>query len=222
MIKPLSWSEIDCFWKDKDKWYISYVLGLKEQATPPMERGSAIHAYLFASAEERAVMKAGWNKKYSPPEIRAHDKMAAHFDGIIPKGMFTHEIKCETDIVGVPTLGYWDGEHDNPADPIIMEVKTGRVWTKEEAEEHGQIALYSAQWINRHADRGEVWDKTTYPSIWFLTYDGKSGRGQMYQFKADPKAIIRMASLIKKTREAMGEYFDKRVASTRNENPPKR
>lgn len=221
MIKPLSWSEIDCFWKDKDKWYISYVLGLKEPPTPPMERGSAIHAYLFASEEERATMKAGWDKKYSPPEIRAHDKMAAHFDGLIPKGVFTHEVKCETEIVGVPTLGYWDGECANPKDPIIMEVKTGRLWTEKEAQEHGQIALYSAQWINRHADRGDKWDQVTYPSIWFLTYEGKSGRGQMYQFKVHPNKITQTAALVRKTRLAMGEYFDKRVASTRYENAPK-
>lgn len=133
-MKPLSWSELNLFETDRDGWYRSYVLGLKEPPTDPMIRGSHIHEYVlqgkkptYPPAEEiiHELIKDGFEK--STAELRRKD------------WEIEWEFEMRTSWNGIPLIGYFDGLSEH----AIIELKTGSAtWSKNKALGHGQLAFY--------------------------------------------------------------------------------
>lgn len=209
MVKAVSWSELDCWERSPENWYMAYVLGLKEPTNPAMQRGTDIHKYLFAPTEEREEIMKDWTTRYNAGEVRVHKRIAGSFDAMVAEKLpnIEHEIKMSQEVEGIPTFTYWDGYHKEQE--IILEVKTGgQRWDQRKAEEHGQIHLYAAQWqcMNRTGD---------IPTVWLFSASTENGRADLFQFKPSERDMMRIRKRLKDFWNNIAEHRAERVMGRR-------
>lgn len=207
MIKALSWSELDCWERSPENWYMTYVLGLKEPANPAMRRGTDLHRYLFAPSNKREIMLFEWEKLYNKGELRINKFIQGQYEALVEQKIpdFQHEIRITQEIDNIPTCGYWDGFHENQS--IILEVKTGaKVWTQKDAENHGQIHLYAAQWQCKN-------ETVEVPWIWLFSASTENGRAALFQFKPNDKDMFSIRKRVKTFWQATEEQRENRVMS---------
>lgn len=209
MIKAASWSEIDCWERSPENWYIAYCLGLKDPANPAMERGSDIHKYLFARPFERENIWRSWQDKYNAGEQRVHKLIQGAYDALVREKLpgLKHEVKMAQDVDGIPTFGYWDGYDEQQG--IILEVKTGaKQWSQSDAEKHGQIHLYAAQW-QCERQTGMV------PTIWLFSASTENGRSTLFKFDPTDKDMMQIRKRLKNFWDGIAEHRENRVMSHR-------
>lgn len=213
-IKPLSWSELDCFETDRDKWYARYIVGIKDPPTPAMQRGTDLHEMLGTTDSQmmKDVM-AEQAKRYSPDEIRCHEKILSTFQSTLlvelPGIRFEKPVTCIVE--DVPTVGYWDGfdESGNRDERhTIIEIKTGSIlWTEERASQHGQLAFYASQWLEMYTD------KIRLPLFVLFSASTKNGRCVTHNIEIDREQIAQMRYRIKKASTDMGNLWRCRISS---------
>ena len=133
----LSWSQFDLWTRSPDQYVMKYIYREEPPTTPAMMLGKRMADML----ENR--------------EIPAADQMFEHYRQFLPR--YEHrekDIRCE--YAGVPLLAKPDGFTVHTAfngigsiDEIhatmnfdLGEYKTGKSWTQERADEHGQIDFY--------------------------------------------------------------------------------
>lgn len=114
--RPLSWSSINLFEEDSEKWYRKYILGeeIKFDYELEMKFGKKIGE------------KLANNPKFLPD---------------VPRGsIFEH--KFEGVYAGVPLIGYADSI--DIVNDYLLEYKTGRsIWDQKRVDTHGQLDLYA-------------------------------------------------------------------------------
>lgn len=194
--KPLSWSELDKFENDFDSWYMQYVIGIKEPPTKPMIRGTDIHRFLQTGST------AGWDKRYTPDEVRVHDKIAKAFQTAFASQEFQYEVRTAAVVANIPTIGFWDGYHESSN--AILEIKTGAsVWSEHEAKTHGQLAFYAAQAMAR----GMV----QIPEFWLFSASTTNGKTAIYKVNISESQLEVIKSRITNAWAKMDKYREMRV-----------
>ena len=112
--RPLSWSSISQFRYDPEVWYDKYINGAKQRATGPIVFGKNVGERL---ASEQDFLP-------DVPRLKEYE----------------HELLVK--IGRIQCIGYLDNfDLDNRA---FSEFKTGKKWTQEKADTHGQIDMYAA------------------------------------------------------------------------------
>ncbi len=110
--RSLSWSSISSFKYDKEKWYDSYILGIK-QTSREMDFGSVI---------DKRIQK---DPTFIP---------------LLPRYPLMQH-KMEVMFGGIPLIGYPDGlDIDKPTLADFKTGKVP--WTKKRADETGQLTMY--------------------------------------------------------------------------------
>lgn len=203
-MKPISWSELNMWETNQTLWHQTYVLGLRQPATPAMVRGTHLHGLLLEGKQDALDPV-----KYLPGEARIHSMIAREFDIIIPRELFAWEVPSSVDVDGIPTHGYWDG-HDEE-NMAILELKTGaRLWTQQQANEHGQLAFYALQ---------HLLTLKTVPTMLLVSASTKSGKVVAYELVLSTQQLNDMRYRIKKAKEDMGDLWDKRVSKAADSQP---
>lgn len=111
--RPLSWSQINTFYYDPEKWYDKYILGKdSEPPSPEMEFGK-----VFAkSCEDR--------KPLAPVTLYSEV-----------------EFPLEVNLGDIPLVGYMDTYEPNKA--FIDHKTGKKEWTQKRVNEHGQLKMYA-------------------------------------------------------------------------------
>lgn len=112
--RPLSWSSISQFRYDPEVWYDKYINGAKQRATGPIVFGKNVGERLASE------------KDFLPEVPRLKE--------------YEHELLVK--IGKIQCIGYLDN-FDLDA-KSFSEFKTGKKWTQEKANTHGQIDMYAA------------------------------------------------------------------------------
>ena len=111
--KPISWSSISSFRYDKDKWYRSYVLGIKDPPSKEMEFGS----YIGKKLETDSAFL---------PEVPRQSTM---------------EYKLHCPFGDIEIIGYCDSYGELVLREYKTSSNKNR-WTQQSVDEHGQITMY--------------------------------------------------------------------------------
>ncbi len=113
--RPLSWSAISSFRYDPEQWYKKYVLGQKQEENATMRFGKVVG--------ERLASDPTYLSQIERPE----------------GGLYEYELRFK--VGGIPCIGFIDWWH--PTIKNLKEFKTGNAWTKDKAENHGQLKFYN-------------------------------------------------------------------------------
>lgn len=112
--RPLSWSSINSFRYDPDEWYEKYINGKKGRTTGPLVFGKNVGERL---ATEQDFLP-------DVPRLKEYE----------------HELSVK--IGKIQCIGFLDNfDLDTRA---FSEFKTGKSWTQDKANKHGQIDMYAA------------------------------------------------------------------------------
>lgn len=112
--RPLSWSSISSFRYDKETWYAKYIEGKQQRSTGPIVFGKNVGERLATE------------KDFLPEVPRLKE--------------YEHELNVT--IGKIPCIGFLDN-FDLDA-KSFSEFKTGKKWTQDKANKHGQIDMYAA------------------------------------------------------------------------------
>jgi len=112
--RPLSWSSISQFRYDPEVWYDKYINGAKQRATGPIVFGKNVGERL--ASEPQFLPEVPRLKEYE------------------------HELLVK--IGKIQCIGYLD--NFDLEGKSFSEFKTGKKWTQEKANTHGQIDMYAA------------------------------------------------------------------------------
>ncbi len=112
--RPLSWSSISQFRYDPEIWYDKYILGKKSRVTGPIVFGKNVGERL---ASEQDFLP-------DVPRLKEYE----------------HELLVK--IGKIECIGFLD--NFDLDDKCFSEFKTGKKWTQEKADKHGQIDMYAA------------------------------------------------------------------------------
>ena len=111
--RPLSWSQINNFKYNKEKWYEKYVLGIEEKTNTPEQEFGKIFA---KSCEDRKP--------------------------IAPVTLYSEvEYPIEATIFDIPMVGYIDTYE--PMKAFIDHKTGVKEWTYKRVREHGQLKMYA-------------------------------------------------------------------------------
>lgn len=112
--RPLSWSSINSFRYDPNEWYEKYINGKKGRNTGPLVFGKNVGERL---ASEQDFLP-------HVPRLKEYE----------------HELSVK--IGKIQCIGFLDNfDLDNRA---FSEFKTGKSWTQDKANKHGQLDMYAA------------------------------------------------------------------------------
>lgn len=112
--RPLSWSSINSFRYDPNEWYEKYINGKRGRDTGPLVFGKNVGERL---ASEQDFLP-------DVPRLKEYE----------------HELHVK--IGKIDCIGFLDNfDLDNRA---FSEFKTGKIWTQDKANKHGQIDMYVA------------------------------------------------------------------------------
>lgn len=152
--RPLSWSSISQFRYDREVWYDKYINGAKQRATGPIVFGKNVGERL---ASEQDFLP-------EVPRLKEYE----------------HELLVK--IGRIECIGFLDNfDLDNRA---FSEFKTGKSWTQEKANTHGQIDMYAAMIYLKYNIKPEDLDIKL---IWLPTEEQQDFRTN---FVRDMKPVI--------------------------------
>lgn len=151
-IKPISYSELAKWETSPSEWEDIYLEGKRPPPSKAMIMGTDIHSII--AAEDKNVLFEQYAKRLHAGELRVINKILENWVTVCPlQGKY--EVKLEATLpVGdgtdeIPLAGFVDFLPDDES--AIYEIKTGSsIWTKKRAEEHGQLAFYSAMYFLRY------------------------------------------------------------------------
>jgi len=174
-----------------------YIVGIPEKETQSMRKGKEIHNIL-----QSGMLNV---ENLDKSEIRIYGTILKTFEDELVKlnngrSRIEWEYKSTSSIDSIPTIGFWDGFM--PCG--ILEIKTGtNLWTKEKAEEHGQLAFYALQ----HGGN---------PDIWLFSANVTNGRCKMFHVKHTNEQLEDMKKRIKKAWEIISSYHESRIETYEN------
>ena len=152
--RPLSWSSIFQFRYDPEVWYDKYINGAKQRATGPIVFGKNVGERLASELD------------FLPEVPRLKE--------------YEHELLVK--IGRIECIGFLDNfDLDNRA---FSEFKTGKKWTQEKANTHGQIDMYAAMIYLKYNIKPEDLDIKL---IWLPTEEQQDFRTN---FVRDMKPVI--------------------------------
>lgn len=138
-----SWSQLDCYTRNPEEYFMRYVLGVKEEPTAAMRLGSIVHEAIEGSLSEQGWRDALAECGFTPDYARA---LAAALPNV-PKPQ-AKEMEVRIDAPGfahkgapVQLLSIFDGLDLEPA--ALYEWKTGSPWTQERVDDHEQLTFYA-------------------------------------------------------------------------------
>lgn len=173
--KPISWSELFVYEKDKAAWYDQFVLGVSVPPTPIMVRGSDIHEYVLLGKEENALNEETYSKK----EIVIHKAIKEAFDQLFERSSLMFEGEITGEIGGVPIKGILDAQ-DNKFNAVI-ELKTGeKIWTPWRVINHGQLDTYAALYNDLYEE---------IPLVVLVSASTKTGEVSVFEKEVKPHDI---------------------------------
>lgn len=152
--RPLSWSSISQFRYDREVWYDKYINGAKQRATGPIVFGKNVGERLASELD------------FLPEVPRLKE--------------YEHELLVK--IGRIECIGFLDNfDLDNLA---FSEFKTGKSWTQDKANKHGQIDMYCAMIYLKYNIKPEDLDIKL---IWLPTEEQQDFRTN---FVRDMKPVI--------------------------------
>jgi len=152
--RPLSWSSISQFRYDKEVWYDKYINGNKSRPNGPIVFGKNVGDRLASEAD------------FLPEVPRLKE--------------YEHELLVK--VGKIQCIGFLDN-FDLEA-KSFSEFKTGKNWTQEKANTHGQIDLYTAMIYLKYGIKPE---DLTISLIWLPTEEQQDFRTD---FVKDMKPVI--------------------------------
>lgn len=152
--RPLSWSSISQFRYDPEVWYDKYINGAKQRATGPIVFGKNVGERLASELD------------FLPEVPRLKE--------------YEHELLVK--IGRIECIGFLDN-FDLEA-KSFSEFKTGKKWTQEKANTHGQIDMYAAMIYLKYGIKPEDLDIKL---IWLPTEEQQDFRTD---FVKDMKPVI--------------------------------
>lgn len=138
MKRYISWSELYTFYeKGEQDYFRNYILGIREPPSEPMIYGKIVH-------EALADDKYDWKKELIKQGFTSDKER-------ITKKILAEVPRCRKREVGI----YVDTDDgfqiymglDGVDNNFLTEFKTGQIWTKERADEHKQITMYTLAWF---------------------------------------------------------------------------
>ena len=184
--KPLSWSAISSFGYNKEQWYRSYVLGIKDPPSKEMEFGSYIGKRLETEPD------------FMPEVERCITGM---------------EYKLHVTFGDIELIGFCDSFDINNF--ILYEFKTSsnkNKWTQESVDSHGQIDMYLLMLYIKHNIRPEEVKEI---NLFYIPVKENGGfemevdasmQIQRFKTKRTTKDIIKFGVLINQTIKEMEAY----------------
>lgn len=152
--RPLSWSSISAFRYNPDEWYDKYINGKKGRNTGPLVFGKNVGERL---ASEQDFLP-------HVPRLKEYE----------------HELSVK--IGKIQCIGFLDNfDLDNCA---FSEFKTGKKWTQDKANKHGQLDMYAAMIYLKYGIKPE---DLRISLIWLPTEEQQDFRTD---FVKDMKPII--------------------------------
>lgn len=112
--RPLSWSSINSFRYDPDEWYLKYIEGKRGRDTGPLVFGKNVGERL---ASEQDFLP-------EVPRLKEYE----------------HELSVK--IGKIQCIGFLD--NFDLESKSFAEFKTGKKWTQDKANKHGQIDMYTS------------------------------------------------------------------------------
>ena len=112
--RPLSWSSINSFRYDPDEWYLKYIEGKRGRDTGPLVFGKNVGERL---ASEQDFLP-------EVPRLKEYE----------------HELSVK--IGNIQCIGFLD--NFDLESKSFAEFKTGKKWTQDKANKHGQIDMYAS------------------------------------------------------------------------------
>ncbi len=187
-LRPLSWSSMESFRWDPEKWYDKYILNEVQSSNAGMDFGKVIG-----------------NEIANNPEFL---KDLPRFD--------VFEKKLEALIEDVRLIGFLDSFDSKTKD--FIEYKTSanvNKWTQKSAEEHGQILFYLFLiWKNYGIPPEKIKVKLVYIPVSenndFSMSLTDGGKIQVFDVKHTTLDVLQFAGHIKKTISAMRAFAHKR------------
>jgi len=194
-IKPVSWSEITTFERDSEEWYRRYILGLREPPTFAMIQGTDIHSLVLGGGEE-----ALRTDKYLPKEVRCHQEIKKAIEGILEPYKMKYEHKAKIDVLGIPTLGYWDGYAKN----MILELKTTSARFDSYLVSYlNQLAWYNAQHFSLTG---------VYPKNLLIIASTSNGKVEVEEISLDESRVLSVFERAEDFWEKIKPYRTKRLS----------
>lgn len=152
--RPLSWSSINSFKYDPDEWYEKYINGKRGRDTGPLIFGKNVGERLATEPQ------------FLPGVPRLKE--------------YEHELSVK--IGKIQCIGFLDN-FDLEA-KCFSEFKTGKLWTQDKANKHGQLDMYAAMIYIKHGIKPE---ELSISLIWLPTEEQQDFRTD---FIKDMKPVI--------------------------------
>lgn len=130
-MKPISYSELQCWLQDRDEWIRRYTLGLAPEPTPAMNAGTVIHKWLQGTVDE--VMEAhpladAWRSGWKRALLHQHT--------------WEFEKEVVTKVEGIPCRAFLDAYEEHTG--TMLEIKTGsECWTPSKLKMSNQLPFYT-------------------------------------------------------------------------------
>lgn len=193
--KPLSWSSINSFNYDKNEWYEKYINGKRGKDTGPLIFGKNVGERLATEPQ------------FLPGVPRLKE--------------YEHELSVT--IGKIPCVGFLDN-FDLDA-KCFSEFKTGKKWTQDKANKHGQIDMYAAMIYLKYNIRPEdlrislIWLPTEEQQD-FRTDFVKDMKPVIFPIKKTMRDILSFMAEIQVTHKEMQEFIlSKSVDNDTSNNP---
>lgn len=193
-MKPLSFSELTLWERNPSEWSRRYLLGIKDKPTPSMIRGKDIHAGI----EEEGPTRYEDPTAYFPDEVRANRRIVGEIRFYLTNVLedTKYEVKVETEIDSIPTIGFWDAYAENTQH--LYEFKTTRGYPANYvAGYREQLSFYTLQ----HQSLYNVTPKHTTLIVGSTT----KGNTMKFEITLEPEELAEMRHRIRYMWSSLGE-----------------
>ena len=179
--RPLSWSAISSFQYDPDQWYKKYILGERTPENAQMTFGKLVGERLAS------------DPSYLPEVPRAE----------------IYEYELKTSVSSINCIGFIDSYTPHK---LLLEYKTsGKPWTQDRANSHGQLKMYCLMLYLLHKVKPEditikLVSMQTEAKGDFSICFVQNMKPDIFEVKLTFKDILEFGVEIKKTIKEMEKY----------------
>jgi len=204
--KPLSWSELSLFERDRDAWRRRYIDGVSDAATAEMEFGTLIHGAI--ENPHLPLVEILTKKGHAISEIQLVRKIMNRLESRRPIAS-EQVVKAETR-TGIPLIAIFDGLNKYHRELDEYKTTTNKdAWKQYQVDTNGQLSFYAYVWkLTMHSYFREMRLHRIYYNFKELEY----GVSTLYTTRG-PADISVMADRIDRAVAAMKMYrlWDKRL-----------